>query len=303
MTSVSGSGSSDAGLTALQRAQALADAAGNKTFPNEQFAVPFIPSANSDWSYSYDYASGGYSWSSSNKYGDTTNIFDAVGVLTPAITGFSATFEQISTPSGSTPGISTTVATRDQISYRQQVANRSPAPGEVKPANQTPANLGRIGNNSGRLVLLGKLDSNLDDVDTYSFDLQNTGNLRILAPDPNSSDATASLGPVHLQVFDSTGKLLADSDPATGEAYLTYVKLDQSALTGPEFEKGRYTVKLSYKSDAPADAKGDYSLFIVQGSDPGRLNYYTVEKQGSSKQTVKPATVTTTQDPVLNLFA
>src|SRR6185312_4207676 len=162
-----------------------------------------------------------------------------------------------------------------------------------------PANLGRIGTNSGRLIVLGTLDNNQSDVDTYTFNLQDAGNLSVLAPDPNSS-----LGPVHMQIYDSSGTLLADSDPASGEPYLTYVKLDQSALAGPQFDKGQYTVKLSWDSTADAtSAKGDYSLFIVEGTDPGRVNYYTAEKSPQTKPTVQPATISNLQPPVLGLLA
>ena len=292
-------------LSPLQRAQALASAPGaSKPVPqNEQLATPFIPNANSGWSSSFDFATGSYTWSAANDLGDVSTVFDQIGVLTPVTNGFSSTFEQIANPPGRTPGESQTVDPSFQISYRQQVANRTPPPGQPKPANQTPANLGRIGTDAGRLILLGTLDTNKDDVDTYTFDLQNTGNLHILAPDPNSSDASASLGPVHLQVYDSQGNLMADSDPHSGEAYLTYVKLDQNILAGPQFDKGRYTVKLSYNSDAPTDAKGDYSLFIVEGTDPGRVNYYTAEKPNTKPQAPQPIQASNPQAPVLGLFA
>jgi hypothetical protein len=270
-------------LSPLQRAQALAGTstgvAGKTTvYPNEQFAVPYIPSTSATQNYSYDYADAAYSYSYANTYADTTNVFDQIGILTPVSSGFSSTFQQISNLSGNTPGMSQTVALQDQISYRQQVADRTPPAGQPVPANKTPASLGRIGTNAGRLIAMGSLNTNLDDVDTYTFNLQDTGNLRVLAPDPNSTDPTASLGPVHMQIYDSQNTLVADSDPSSGEAYLTYVKLDQSALTGPEFQKGQYTIKLSYNSTAPAGSKGDYSLFIVEGTDPGRINYYTSQK-------------------------
>ena len=292
-------------LSPLARAQALAQTSGTNTvFPNEQFAIPYIPSTSSDFSYSYDYATGSYSWAADTVFGDTSSVFDQIGVLTPVTSGFSSTFEQIANPSGNTPGESQTVDLTDQISYRQQVADRTPPAGQPIPANKTPANLGRIGPNSGRLIAIGALDNNQDDVDSYTFNLQDSGNLRILAPDPNSSDPTASLGPVHLQVYDSDNNLVADSDPTSGEPYLTYVKLDQSALPGPQFDKGQYTVKLSWNSDADAtSAKGDYSLFIVEGTDPGRINYYTTEKQANTKPTVQPATISNLQPPVLGLLA
>jgi hypothetical protein len=290
-------------LTPLQRAQALAQTGSKPVLRNEQIALPFMPSQNTGWSSQYDPSSGSFSWKAPKDLGDISTVFDQIGVLAPAIHGFASTFAQINTPSGNTPGMTQTIAVKDQISYRQQVANRSPPPGSPKPANQVPANLGRIGTNSGRLILLGALDPNQDDTDTYTFDLQNTGALRVLAPDPHSSDPSASLGPVHLQVFDAKGTLLADSDPKSGQPYLTYVKLDQSALTGPQFDKGRYTIKLSYKSDAPANAPGDYSLFIVQGSDPGRINYYTSEKAVQKQQAPVPRTVSDLGAPVLGLFA
>ena len=292
-------------LTPLQRAQALAQAPGaSKPVPrNEQLATPFIPNANTGWTPSFDFATGSFTWNAPKDLGDIQSVFDQVGVLTPVTTGFSSTFEQIANPAGQTPGESQTVDPRFQISYRQRVANRTPPAGTPKPANQTPANLGRIGTNAGRLILLGTLDTNHDDVDTYTFDLQNSGNLHILAPDPNSNDATQSLGPVHLQVFDSQGTLLADSEPSSGAPYLTYVKLDQNILAGPQFDKGRYTVKLSYKSDAPDDAKGDYSLFILEGTDPGRINYYTAQKPNATHQAPQPVIQQNLQPAVLGLFA
>jgi hypothetical protein len=292
-------------LSPLQRAQALAQTAGGSpVFPNEQFAIPYIPTASSDFSYSYDYATGSYSWAADTAFGDTASVFDQIGILTPVTTGFSSTFQQITNPSGNTPGESQTVALQDQISYRQQVADRTPPAGQPQPANQAPANLGRIGTNAGRLVLVGNLDNYQGKTDSYTFNLQDAGNLRVLAPDPNSSDPTASLGPVHLQIFDSSGTLLADSDPTSGEPYLTYVKLDQSAITGPQFDKGQYTIKLGWNGNVdPTTAKGDYSLFIVEGTDPGRVTYYTAEKAPQTKPTVQPATISNLQPPVLGLFA
>src|SRR4051812_2654700 len=106
----------DPTLSPLQRAQALAQTAGGSpVFPNEQFAIPYIPSTSSDFSYSYDYATGSYSWAADTIFGDTTSVFDQIGVLTPVTTGFSSTFEQIPTPPGNTPGESQTVDATDQI--------------------------------------------------------------------------------------------------------------------------------------------------------------------------------------------
>jgi len=292
-------------LTPLQRAQALAQAPGaTKVVPrNEQIATPFIPNANTGWTPNFDFATGSYTWTAPKDLANFPSVFDQVGVLTPVTSGFSSTFEQIANPSGNTPGASKTVDRQFQISYRQQVANRTTPPGTPKPANQVPANLGRIGTNAGRLILLGKLDTNRDDADTYTFDLQNKGQLHVLAPDPNSSDQSASLGPVHLQVLDKGSNVLADSDPKAGSAYLTYVKLDQNILPGPDFDKGRYTIKLSYKDGTPDDAKGDYSLFLIEGTDPGRINYYTAEKPNATHQAPKPVVQQNLQAPVLGLFA
>jgi hypothetical protein len=295
--------SSISSLSALQRAQALADTSAKPVLRNEQLVQPFIPTQDAGWTSSFDVMTGGYTWNPPKDSADTSTIFDQVGILTPVTSGVTSTFEQISTPSARTPGESKTVDPKFQISYRQSVANRTPGPDQPVPANHTPANLGRIGTNAGRLILLGTLDTDKEDVDTYTFDLQNSDTVHVLAPDPNSTDATASLGPVHMQVLDSKGNVFADSDPTSGEAYLNYVKLDQNALPGPEMDKGRYTIKLSYNKDAPADAKGDYSLFITQGSDPGRMNYYTAEKPPQKQTAPAPRTVSDLQSPALGIFA
>lgn len=178
-----------------------------------------------------------------------------------------------------TPGQSQSVDPADQLSYLQQVA---PSDASGNSAGRAAPSLGTIGTNSGRLVVLGALSNDQSDVQTYSFNLQQAGQLHILAPDPNSSDPTASLGAVHMQVYDSSGNLVADSDPSSGEAYLAYVKLDQTALAGADMNAGTYTIRLSYDANAAPDAKGDYSLFIELGSDPGRVTFYTDAEAGAA---------------------
>src|SRR3954466_14332656 len=110
-------------LTPLQRAQALAQAPGaSKPVPkNEQLATPFIPNNDGSWSQSYNFATGKFSWKPPKDFNDVQSVFDQVGVLAPVTTGFSSTFEQISNPSGHTPGESQTVDRRFAISYRQRV--------------------------------------------------------------------------------------------------------------------------------------------------------------------------------------
>src|SRR4051812_15174332 len=101
-------------LTPLQRAQALAQAPGaSRPVPrNEQLAIPFIPNPNTGWSPSFNFATGSFSWNPPKDLNDTQSVFDQVGVLTPVTKGFSSTFEQISNPSGHTPGESQTVDRR-----------------------------------------------------------------------------------------------------------------------------------------------------------------------------------------------
>jgi hypothetical protein len=189
-------------------------------------------------------------------------VANQLGSLTPP-----SQWQQIQTPDMTTPGQSESVDPADQLSYLQTVPPSA--------NGRTTPSLGTIGTNAGRLVVLGALSSDQSDVQSYSFNLQEAGQLHILAPDPNSSDPTASLGAVHMQVYDSSGNLMADSDPSSGEAYLAYVKLDQTALAGADFSAGQYTIKLSYAANAPADAKGDFSLFIESGTDPGATTFYT----------------------------
>jgi hypothetical protein len=261
-------------LTPLQRAQALAQSIASAGGANSSQQVRLL-AATMNSALGATLATALWSSATSTGYGPAYNVSN--GVYSPALNALdragSATlgpqWQQIRTPAGNTPGISHSVSLAHQVSYLQTVTPSDST------ASHTIPSLGTIGTNAGRLVLLGSLSSGKNDVQTYSFNLQQEGKLHIMAPDPHSSDPTASLGPVHMQVYDSSGALVADSDPKSGLPYLTYVKLDQTALAGPDLQKGQYTVRLSYKSTAPANAKGDYSLFIESGTDPGRVTYYT----------------------------
>jgi hypothetical protein len=303
--------SAAAAQTPLQRAQALAASIGSGVGNPQQaqliaqaeqsaLGAELASALNTgDTSYgpAYDLSTGAYNYAYSDT-ADTlsSSLLDQIGALTPA-----TQWQQIQTPSGNTPGESQTVAAQDQISYLQNVTPSDST--AVSPSRNAPS-LGTIGTNAGRLVLLGSLSSDQTDVQSYNFNLQQAGQLHILAPDPNSTDPTASLGPVHMQVYDGSGTLVADSDPTSGEPYLNYVKLDQTAIAGADFNAGTYTVKLSYNSNAPASAKGDYSLFIESGTDPGRVSYYTTALQPGATQTAsQPAPAASTYSPAVSLLA
>ena len=306
-----GSSSDSSTLTPLQRAQALAQsvaANGGASSPQEaqllaqseqsalsaELASALAPTDTSDYGPAYDLSSGLFDYAyNSTADNAALNVLDQIGSLTPP-----TQWQAIQTPTGATPGESQSVAEADQISYQQVVT-----PSDATASANAPS-LGTIGTNAGRLVLLGALSSNASDVQTYSFNLQQAGQLHILAPDPNSSDPTASLGAVHMQVYDSGGNLVADSDPSTGEAYLAYVKLDQTALAGADLNGGQYTIKLSYNANAAPGAKGDYSLFIESGSDPGRVTYYTTTNNlNAAPATAQPSPTTTPYVPALSLLA
>ena len=300
-----GNNSSDTSQTPLQRAEALAQQAAASGSAGSTDEAALIAQSEqsalttsllsalgpSDLSDTSDLFGPAYDLSSDVYDYAMQSVFDQIGSVTPA-----SQWQQIQTPDLSTPGESTSVAPADQISYLQNVA--TPDGVGAGPS------LGTIGTNAGRLVALGSLTSDPNDVQTYSFNLQQAGQLHILAPDPKSSDPTASLGAVHMQVYDSSGNLVGDSDPNSGEAYLNYVKMDQTALPGADMAAGPYTIKLSYDSNAPANAKGDYSLFIESGTDPGRVTYYTTTgAQSSNSAATQPAQSATSFVPALSLLA
>ena len=306
MSSISGLGStiasllagpSNAGTTQEQQAEMIAETE-QSTLGNALVAA-LAPADTSDTSDlfgpAYDLSPGIFDYA----YGAVASnaqlsVANQLGSLAPA-----SQWQQIQTPDMTTPGQSASVDPADQLSYLQTVLPSTNG-------SSTPS-LGTIGTNAGRLVLLGALSSDPSDVQSYSFNLQEAGQLHILAPDPNSSDPTASLGAVHMQVYDSSGTLMADSDPSSGEAYLAYVKLDQTALAGADFSAGKYTIKLSYADNTPPGAKGDFSLFVESGSDPGAATFYTdaTGEAANEAATASGASADTPQTfvPALDLLA
>ncbi len=124
----------------------------------------------------------------------------------------------------------------------------------------TARDAGRLTQNKTRLNVISSLSQG-DSVDVFKFSVTTTGATKIGTLSPSGDDAS-----IHYQVLSKNGgKVVADSDPKSGDAYKAY----QAAQNGNlNLTKGDYVLRISRtKGIDSANAKTfQYAVQLSQGS-------------------------------------
>jgi len=141
----------------------------------------------------------------------------------------------------------------------------------------TARDIGILRKNDSRLNLFSALTKG-DQVDVFKFRVTNTGNAKLgtLIADPEDREL------VRIQVFSKTsGVLIADQDPDSGDAYLNFKKLEAGTF---ELAQGDYVVRVSRMpgQDSAAQNEVQYAIQLTQGVY--RNDFDTVEKGKSASQ-------------------
>lgn len=143
--------------------------------------------------------------------------------------------------------------------------------------NMTARDIGILRKNDSRLNLFSALTKG-DQVDVFKFRVTNTAftKLGTLIADPEMKDL------VRIQIFSKTsGVLIADQNPDSGDSYQSFKKLEAGTL---ELAQGDYVVRVSRMPgrDSTAQTEVQYAIQLTQGVY--RNDYDTVEKGTSSSQ-------------------
>jgi hypothetical protein len=143
--------------------------------------------------------------------------------------------------------------------------------------NMTARDIGILRKNDSRLNLFSSLTKG-DAVDVFKFRVTNTGNTKLgtLIADPETKDL------VRIQVFSKTsGVLIADQDPDSGDSYESFKKLEAGTM---ELAQGDYVVRVSRMpgQDSSSQIEVQYAIQLTQGTYIN--DYDTVEKGKSSSQ-------------------
>lgn len=144
-------------------------------------------------------------------------------------------------------------------------------------SNMTARDIGILRKNDSRLNLFSALTKG-DQVDVFKFRVTNTGNTKLgtLIADPEDREL------VRVQIFSkSSGVLIADQDPESGDAYDNFKALEAGAF---ELDQGDYAVRVSRMpgKDSSAQNEVQYAIQLTQGVY--KNDYDTVEKGKSSSQ-------------------
>lgn len=140
--------------------------------------------------------------------------------------------------------------------------------------NMTARDIGVLKRNDSRLNLFSALEKG-DAVDVFKFRVTTTAFTKMgtLIADPEDKDK------VRIQIFSkSSGVLIADKDPDSGEAFENYQKLEAGTL---ELKQGDYAVRVSrMPGDSLAQNDIQYVLQLNQGIY--KNDFDTIEKGKSS---------------------
>jgi|JI10StandDraft_1071094.scaffolds.fasta_scaffold374794_2 hypothetical protein len=140
--------------------------------------------------------------------------------------------------------------------------------------NMTARDIGVLKKNDSRLNLFSALEKG-DAVDVFKFRVTTTAFTKMgtLIADPEDKDK------VRIQIFSkSSGVLIADKDPDSGEAFENYQKLEAGTL---ELKQGDYAVRVSrMPGDSLSQNDIQYVLQLNQGVY--KNDFDTIEKGKSS---------------------
>ena len=143
--------------------------------------------------------------------------------------------------------------------------------------NMTARDIGILRKNNSRLNLFSSLTAG-DTVDVFKFRVTNTADTKIgtLAADPQSKEL------LRVQIFSrTTGALIADQDPESGDAYENFKALEAGTF---ELKQGDYAVRVSRLpgKDVRSEKVVQYVIQMSQGVY--RNDFDTIEKGVSDSQ-------------------
>lgn len=143
--------------------------------------------------------------------------------------------------------------------------------------NMTARDIGILRKNNSRLNLFSSLSAG-DAADVFKFKVSNTGftKLGLLIADPTDKEQ------FHIQIISKTsGILIADNDPKSGDAYAAYQKLEAGTF---ELKQGDYVARISRMPGQDTQLKNDiqYAVQLTQGTY--KNDYDTIEKGYSDSQ-------------------
>jgi hypothetical protein len=107
---------------------------------------------------------------------------------------------------------------------------------------------------------------------------------------PSSLASLVGAGQLQYQVYNSTGRLIANSDPSSGAAYQAYQALTSAASLS--LNTGTYTVKVSPGANAAPDTPYDY-IFSMQASATPIPDNAPDASREEFQTTANPATTNT----------
>lgn len=144
--------------------------------------------------------------------------------------------------------------------------------------------IGLLVNNTSRLTVVSALQPN-DPADFYKFRVNSSG--------PATLGKIGDDG-VRVQVLNTYGTVMADSDENSGDAYESYKSLQQGEFN---FDPGNYVLRVTRAADADSKSTPNYAIQLNQG-DTYTQDYDTIAKaaQASDNPFKPPASLATLED-------
>lgn len=141
--------------------------------------------------------------------------------------------------------------------------------------NMTARDIGVLKKNDSRLNLFSALEKG-DAVDVFKFRVTSTAFTKMgtLIADPADKEL------IRIQIFSkSSGVLIADKDPDSGEAFENYQKLEAGTF---ELGQGEYAVRISRMPGQDSLSQNDIQYVVQFNQGIYKNDYDTIEKGKSS---------------------
>lgn len=134
----------------------------------------------------------------------------------------------------------------------------------------TARDVGTLRYNDSRLNVFSSLSKG-DAVDFFSFKVASKENTKfsVLTADQNEEQQ------IRFQIISSTGTVVADSDPSSGDAKKTY---DQLKAGTYQLDPGKYAIRISRMDDSAANRNNEYNYAIQLSQGTYKNDYDTIEK-------------------------
>ncbi|WP_374652623.1 hypothetical protein [Dongia sp.] len=143
--------------------------------------------------------------------------------------------------------------------------------------NMTARDIGILRKNDSRLNLFSSLTKG-DTVDVFKFRVTTTGYTKLgtLIADPEDKEL------LRIQIFSkSSGILIADRDPESGDAYENYQKLEAGTF---ELKQDEYAVRVSRMPGTDSLSQNEIQYVVQLSQGLYKNDFDTIEKGKSSSQ-------------------